>query len=242
LPAIASGLTGFLVLILIFKKQLSTPVVRQTLEQKQYRPTVIKIPMIVTVIHLIVCIIALAFCDALKIEMWLICLALFFSLTIFNIVYDLIIVLSIRPVLHSIKKAPFELIPFVLSMFIIVLALKNNGVTDILCQTLVGGQKTDGVSFGFLSAISANLLNNIPMSVLFEKIISGTSISAVYGAIIGSNVGAFITPVGALAGIMWSKILAKYDIKMPFVKFLLYGGAVAIPTLLAGSLCLLLVL
>ena len=60
------------------------------------------------------------------------------------------------------------------------------------------------------------------MSVLFERIISGKNLAAVYGAVIGSNIGAFITPVGALAGIMWSKILAKYDIKMPFVKFLLY--------------------
>ena len=103
-------------------------------------------------------------------------------------------------------------------------------------------KKTDGITFSFLSAISANLLNNIPMSVLFEQITASATSASVYGAIIGSNVGAFITPVGALAGIMWSKILAKYDIKMPFVKFLLYGGAVAIPTLLAGSLCLLLVL
>ena len=91
-------------------------------------------------------------------------------------------------------------------MFIIVLALKECGVTSALNKLLITNSKTDGVTFGVLSALSANLLNNIPMSVLFESIIGGDSVPALYGAIIGSNVGAFITPVGALAGIMWNKI------------------------------------
>lgn len=243
LPAIVGGTTALLVILLIFYKQLLSPISREHSNTlKQYKPTIVKIPMIVTLAHLIACIIALAVADLIGVEMWLICLALMLSLTLFNIVYDLIVVHSVRPVIHTIKKAPFELIPFVLSMFIIVLALKTNGVTDLLATLLVGKTNTDGVAFGFLSALSSNLLNNIPMSVLFEKIISGTSVYAVYGAVIGSNVGAFITPVGALAGIMWSKILAKYDVKMPFVKFLLYGSAVALPTLLTSTLSLLLIL
>lgn len=243
LPAIVGGLISLAVLILIFKKQLSSPICREhSISSNNYRPTVIKVPMIVTLVHLATCIIALALSDIIGVEMFLICLVLTLCLTIFNLIYSLIVVHSVRPVLNSLKKAPYELIPFVLSMFIIVLALKNNGITDILSSLFVANQKTDGVSFGLLSALSSNLLNNIPTSVLFEKIISATSVSAVYGAIIGSNIGAFITPVGALAGIMWSKILVKYNIKMPFKKFVLYGGAIAIPTLIASSLCLLVTL
>ena len=77
------------------------------------------------------------------------------------------------------------------------------------------------------------------MSVLFEKIVVGANASAVYGAIIGSNVGAFITPVGALAGIMWNKILTEHGVKLSFAKFILYGVAVAIPTLAVSCLTLL---
>ena len=242
-PAVCGGLMGFLMLILIFRKQLSTPIDRTTSNvEKSYIPSLVKVPMIVTASHLLVCIIMLALSDLIGVEMWLVCLVLTISLSLFTTIYNLIIVGSIRPLLNSIKKAPFELVPFVLSMFIIVLALKQNGVTGMLSSLIVSGQKADGIIFGFLSSISANLLNNIPMSVLFEKIISSTSIYAVYGTIIGSNIGAFITPVGALAGIMWSKILSKHQIKMPFYKFLLYGSVVAIPTLFASSLCLFLVL
>ena len=119
-------------------------------------------------------------------------------------------------------------------MFVIVLALKECGAINALNGLLVNGNKLDGLLFGLYSAGSANLLNNIPMSVMFEGIIGSSSISAVYGAIIGSNVGAFITPVGALAGIMWSKILEDYGVKLPFLKFVKYGVIIAIPTLLTS--------
>ena len=80
------------------------------------------------------------------------------------------------------------------------------------------------------------------MSVLFEQIVASKSLPALYGSVIGSNIGAFITPVGALAGIMWNKILAQYGVKLPFVKFVMYGATVAIPTLLASVFSLMLVL
>ena len=242
LPAVAGGLTGLGALVLIFRKQLAKPIARQNQENSTRYPRIAKVPMLVAITHLIIAIILLAISDIIGVEMYLICLILALSLTIFNIVYDLIIFHSPAPVFKSLKKEPYELIPFVLSMFVIVLALKNSGATDLLSDLLISGQIKDALSFGVLSTISANLLNNIPMSVLFEKIISSSSVSAVYGSIIGSNVGAFLTPVGALAGIMWSKILKKYDINMSFKKFVLYGSAVAIPTLLSavGTLCLVL--
>jgi arsenical pump membrane protein len=79
------------------------------------------------------------------------------------------------------------------------------------------------------------------MSVFFEGVIAGQSLPALYGAIIGSNVGAFITPVGALAGIMWTKILADYDVKLPFLKFVAYGSCVALPTILTSCTVLMLI-
>ena len=242
LPAVAGGLTVLGALVLIFRKQLAKTIARQNQENSTRYPRIAKVPMLVAITHLIIAIILLAISDIIGVEMYLICLILALSLTIFNIIYDLIIFHSPAPVFKSLKKEPYELIPFVLSMFVIVLALKNSGATDLLSDLLISGQIKDALSFGVLSTISANLLNNIPMSVLFEKIISSSSVSAVYGSIIGSNVGAFLTPVGALAGIMWSKILKKYDINMSFKKFVLYGSAVAIPTLLSavGTLCLVL--
>ena len=236
LPALAGGLTGLLMIFLLFRKQLLAPLPETEPDAKAPLKKLIphRTPLIVSLAHLLVCIVLLAVSDFIGVSMWIICLSLALSLTLFDFIYDLIVEKTAMPVWRSIKKEPYELIPFVLSMFIIVLALKECGFTALLGDALIQNSKTDGVIFGLLSAGASNLLNNIPMSVLFERIIAGESLPALFGAVIGSNVGAFITPVGALAGIMWNKILGEYGVKLPFVKFILYGGAVAIPTLLAS--------
>lgn len=239
LPAIVGGLTGLAMLLVLFRKSLKAPIIKENGYLTQ-TPPIKKVQLIVSLAHLGVCIILLAISDFIGFEMWLICLVLFASLFIFHIVYELIKRKRINKTIRVFLKAPFDLIPFILSMFVIVLALTKSGVTDVLSKALVSAGKWDGVKFGFLSAVSANLLNNIPMSVLFSQIV-GTSKHALFGTVIGSNVGAFIASVGALAGIMWGKILSENGVKLPFYKFMLYGSAIAVPTILTSSLCLLII-
>ncbi len=244
LPSVIGSLTALGVLLLIFRKDLTKPIeIVSEIDNSHYHGKIPhKAPLILALIHLSICIILLATSDFIGVEMWVVCVILALSLTAFDLIYDMVVEKTIKPVIKSIKKEPYELIPFVLSMFIIVLALKENGVTQILNSFLITGKKTDGISIGFLSTISSNLLNNIPMSVLFERIIDGKSISALYGAVIGSNIGAFISPVGALAGIMWNKILSGYGVKLSFIKFMFYGLIIAVPTLITSLLALFLVL
>ncbi len=242
LPTIVGGVTGLGVLLLLFHKQLHVPLGTTLGDISKPEIKIKKTPLIFALSHLGVCIILLAISDVLGVEMYLICVILLLSLTVCNLIYELIYDHNAKGILHAYKKAPYELIPFVLSMFIIVLALSYTGVTGKIADALVRGDRLDGIVFGFLSAGSANLLNNIPMSVLFEKIVSGGGVGALYGSIIGSNVGAFITPVGALAGIMWNKILKNYDVKLSFGKFVLYGVAVAIPVLTTTTLTLFLII
>lgn len=242
LPTIIGGLTAFGVVILLFYKQLNTPLNKAPTLLDGEKVKVQKIPMIVAIAHLCLCIILLTVCDFIGVEMWIICLTLALSLVVFDLIYDKIKLHSITPVCRSIKKEPYELVPFVLSMFIIVLALKESGVTAILNRLLISGKNYDGFTVGLWSALCSNLLNNIPMSVFFESIISGQNTLSVYATIIGSNIGAFITPIGALAGIMWNKLLRDYNVKLPFIKFIAYGTAVAIPTLVTSLVTLTLVI
>ncbi len=242
LPTIVGGLTGLGVLLVLFSKHLKKPLRTTFADISANDVKLKKVPLVFALIHLGVCLIMLAISDIIGVEMYLICVILLLSLTVCNLIYELIYEHNAKGVWHAYKKAPYELIPFVLSMFIIVLALSYTGVTKIIGDALITGGKVDGVTFGFLSAASANLLNNIPMSVLFEKIIASGSVSALYGAVIGSNIGAFITPVGALAGIMWNKILKGYRVKLSFGKFILYGITVALPVLATSTLALYLII
>ena len=70
----------------------------------------------------------------------------------------------------------------------------------------------------------------------------GGQTGALFAAVIGSNIGAFLTPVGALAGIMWMAMLKNHGVNLSFGKFTAIGAAVAVPTLLAALAGLLLVL
>lgn len=76
------------------------------------------------------------------------------------------------------------------------------------------------------------------MSVLFVDIISNfatlASHEAIYASIIGSNIAAFFTPIGALAGMMWMGILKQNRVKFTFLKFTAYGAIISIPTLIAS--------
>ena len=85
------------------------------------------------------------------------------------------------------------------------------------------------------------------MSVLYGAVIgaggeSTAYLQGIYSAIIGSNIGAYFTPVGALAGIMWVSILRRFEVDFSFKRYIAYGALVGFPTLLSALLGLLIVI
>ena len=75
------------------------------------------------------------------------------------------------------------------------------------------------------------------MSVLFASVIDASATganAAIFATVIGSNICAFFTPIGALAGIMWSSILNGHGYKFSYLNFLKMGLCIALPTLLAA--------
>ena len=232
LPTVGAGITSFLVLVAIFYRKLKTPIENVVVQDVKIMD---KYMLIIGLTHLVLCIIGLSICAYVNIEMWIISLSAAISLFICEGVYIAITKKKFAPLERTIVRAPLELIPFVLSMFVIVLALKYQGVTTKIYEGLITSQ--DGLVYGLTSALFANILNNIPMSVLFSSILQeGASFKAVFGAIIGSNIGAILTPVGALAGIMWSNILKRSDIKYSYLDFMKYGFIIGIPTLIVASI------
>ena len=79
------------------------------------------------------------------------------------------------------------------------------------------------------------------MSVLYSNLLINASTNSVYASIAASNIAAFITPIGALAGIMWMSLLKSYDVKFGFIDFMKYGCFIGIPTLL-GTLGIIFIL
>ena len=120
------------------------------------------------------------------------------------------------------------------------MALSKEGVSAEIGNFL--SQFNPMWSYGLSSFFLANLMNNLPMSIFYADLLSflPSSESALFATIISSNLGAILTPIGALAGIMWMRILKEHDLKFSFGKFTLYGLVVSIPTLLVAFAALLL--
>ena len=234
-PTLLAGLGSLAALWLLFRKKLEMPL------HQEFTPTARpdKPMVFLGVLHLGVCILLMVLSSVLELPMWLISLAAFCSLFVSADFYLAARNRTPSILLEVIKRAPFEMAPFVLSMFIVVLALEKCGVTALLADLL--GYLPAVPAYGISSFLASNFMNNIPMSVLYSGITAGaTGAAPLYAAVIGSNLGAFFTPIGALAGMMWMQLLKAHGLQLSFGKFTKYGAAVAIQSLilaLIGLMC-----
>ena len=234
IPTILSGLIEFFILILLFRKKLNDKILSREIEKQEYN----KFLIIIGLIHLFICLIFLIISSYLNIEMYLISLVSALSLLIISFVYFIVKKIKLSKYLDILKRLPFELIPFMLSMFIIVLALNKQNIPSLISNYLNNGNEI--INYGISSFLMCNVMNNIPMSVFYASIINIGDLKATYSTIIGSNLGAFLTPIGALAGIMFTSLLKKYDVKYTFIDFIKYGVIISIPTLLVALFSLML--
>lgn len=231
IPTIFSGLISSLLCFLLFAKKLKQKIEINIDNAKIKNKTI----FIITLSILIICTIFVSISSYINIPMWLIAVILGLSLLIFLLIYCLIKKEYAYVLIDSIKRLPYSLIPLLLSMFVIVICLKLNGFTNDISNLLDNDLTI--IKYGTLSFLSANIINNIPMSVLFSEIIKSSpsiNLKAVYASIIGSNIAAYLSPLGALAGIMWLSILKKENIDFSFFSFLKYGLIIAPITLISA--------
>ena len=132
------------------------------------------------------------------------------------------------------RMMPWKIIPFAIGSFIMVEDLSASGWLSIFA---IGLSKISSDLFkatlgmGFLSSLTSNLVNNQPMTILFTRILSDSSFvttevvrkGMMFALIMGSNFGANFTFIGALAGLMWTKICADKGVKITLKEFAKYG-------------------
>ena len=234
LPTLVCGIVSFIVLFLLFKKSLKQPIDAEIHEEVKLEK-----PIIVTnLLLLLLCIVCLSISSFIGFEMWIIAIVFFAVQILFNLIYNLVRKKDCRYLLTSFKSAPWNFVPFLLSMFVIIMCLQFQGVTKFIFKGLSQGNSV--FVYGIFSFLFSNIVNNIPMTTLFVSILSNGTLNlpAVYATIIGSNLGAMLTPIGALAGIMFLNILKEKDVKLTTLQFIKYGAIISIISLVI-ALCLL---
>ena len=240
IPTLVAGVIQLGIIFLIFFKKLKEPI---SAEDEEYKIES-KFDLIIGLTILISVLVLLIISNYIHLEMYLISLLGAGALLLISLFVRLFTKKNWNYLKDSLVRLPYQLIPFILSMFVIVVALSYQGISDHISSFLNKGPSI--WIYGISSFLSANIINNIPMSILFSNLVKGLTgnayLEAVYSSIIGSNIGAIFTPIGALAGIMFSSLLNKYDIKFSFLSFIKYGSIISIPTLVISLLFLMIVL
>lgn len=129
-----------------------------------------------------------------------------------------------------ILKTPWHILLFAFNMYVLVYGLKNVGINDFLILYLQDYIHRDPLyaSFimGTLLTVMSNLFNNLPAVMIgtiaiTEMGLETTLLQIAYLAnVIGSDIGALLTPVGTLATLIWFHILKSHSIKVTWAQYL----------------------
>ncbi|MBE6556605.1 MAG: hypothetical protein E7664_02540 [Ruminococcaceae bacterium] len=236
LPTVAAGVVSLSVMMLLFRRKLRRPIKGQAKEER----ITDRFTMTVALVHLLACILTLSISQYIGLEMWLVSVTFAVSALVMTLIGLLVRKKGLTLLRHTLGGMPIETVPFILGMFVLISGLEHTGLIAMAADAMA--EHPEMISYGYGSFLAANVFNNIPMSVLFGKLLAGggaVSAYAVYATVIGSNLGAFLTPIGALAGIMWNNLLSKRGLHVSFLRFLRYGAVIGIPSITAALLVLL---
>ena len=111
---------------------------------------------------------------------------------------------------ESIKGLPFQIIPFALIFFVVTKELGNTNLVNDIGNWVVSSDSYFITTLKSLlvSGGLVNLFNDLPAADLLAKMailnpdIAGNDMVA-RALLVGLNIGCYVTPVGALAGIIW---------------------------------------
>ncbi|MCR5564353.1 MAG: hypothetical protein K6F59_00970, partial [Gammaproteobacteria bacterium] len=231
IPALIIGLSSIGMIFLLFRNDLKKEIVVLDIEEAKIKD---KIGCIISLIVLASTTILLVISNYIDLEMWIIASMAALLILMFLIVYT-IIRHDRHYFINPIKRIPYSLIPFILSMFIIILSLNQFGLFKNIYNSIenISNERVRYIVYLISSTLSSNIVNNIPMTIGFGSILlNSTNMNYVYLSIIGSNIGAILTPLGALAGIMWMRILKHNNVKYNFLDFTKNGVIILGPVLI----------
>jgi arsenical pump membrane protein len=114
---------------------------------------------------------------------------------------------------------------FVLALAVIVHSASINGLDTAVRAVLpVGSSLPDLLAIAALSAIFANLVNNLPATLMLIPAATAAGVGPVLATLIGVNIGPNLTYVGSLATLLWRRVLRAHDTDVELGEFLCLGA------------------
>lgn len=142
------------------------------------------------------------------------------------------------PLKETVMRAPWLIIVFALSMNLIVYSLHVHGATAWFPEVIApAAEKNELIGIfgsGLLFSLLAAAINNLP-----AVLISSLAIEQVNGpdylpfaSLLGTSVGAKLTPIGSLATLLWMQLVRQGGITVSWREYTKYGLLLTFPILL----------
>jgi arsenical pump membrane protein len=114
---------------------------------------------------------------------------------------------------------------FVLGLGVIVRAASDNGLASAARAVLPSGAALpELLAIAAVSAVLANLVNNLPATLILVPVAAPSGAAAVLAVLIGVNVGPNLTYVGSLATLLWRRVLHVEDHQVQLGEFVRLGA------------------
>lgn len=147
-----------------------------------------------------------------------------------------------------VRNAPWQIVLFSLGMYLVVYGLGKAGLTArgaVALEWLAQQHAVIAtVGTGFLAAITASIMNNMPSTLVGALAIEHAHLDditrqlMVYANVIGNDLGPKFTPIGSLATLLWLHVLATKDHKITWRQYMKTGLLITPLVLLATLLAL----
>ena len=155
---------------------------------------------------------------------------------------------AVMSVPDIVRKAPWQIVLFSIGMYLVVYGLGNAGLTAYGAQILTWlgrqGALVATLGTGFLSAIVASIMNNMPSTLVGALAIDSAQVPIatrelmIYANIIGNDLGPKFTPIGSLATLLWLHVLAEKGYEISWGQYMKIGLIITPPVLLVTLLAL----
>ena len=125
---------------------------------------------------------------------------------------------------------------FVLALGVVVTAAGNHGLSSVVDSLTPQGSSLPALlGVAAVSAVLANLVNNLPATLIIVAVVSASAPGGVLAMLIGVNVGPNLTYVGSLATLLWRRIVHAHDEDIDMREFLKLGALTVPATLVAAT-------
>jgi arsenical pump membrane protein len=138
-----------------------------------------------------------------------------------------------------VRAANVPFLVFVLALGVVVQAVMRNGMAERMGAVLPSGSGLVALlGYAGLAAVLANVVNNLPATLVLVPLVASTGPAAVLAVLIGVNIGPNLTYVGSLSNLLWRSVLRRYDVSASVGEYTRLGLCTVPPALVASVLAL----